>query len=300
MKNLFGLTIYLLTLALVFHCVNGVYSEKSIETEDPARDDPSVFFFDDFEDEDFSNWDDGSWDQSSRLRIATEANKVFAGNRSLELTAQIGEQTGGNLKKWFMPGYEQVYARWYCKFADDFDQGNHMHFVHFVANRPDNKWSGFGKAGTRPDGTDFFTTGLEPWPDWGRVSPPGYWNFYSYFPDMKKSRDGHYWGNSFVGDEKIQIKRGRWYCVEMMVKANTPGENDGEQAFWIDGKLGGRFTDIRWRDVKNLKVTCFWLLLYVHASKRVNRVWFDNVAVSTRPIGPIPGRSEVKDASSYE
>ena len=276
------------------------FSAEAAEAQDPAKDDPNVFFFEDFEDDNFSNWDDGSWKDSSRLRLETEESKVFAGGQSLELIAQVGKETGGNLKKWFMPGFDRIYARWYCKFAEDFDQGNHMHFVHLVANEADNKWSGFGKAGIRPSGVDFFTSGLEPWRDWGRAPAPGYLNFYSYFPDMKISRDGHYWGNSFVGDEKVQIERGRWYCMEMMLKANTPGKKDGAQAFWVDGKRSGYFDNIRWRDTDDLKINCFWLLLYIHNSTRVNQVWFDNVAVSTAPIGPARVASQTNDTSLHK
>jgi hypothetical protein len=64
-------------------------------------------------------------------------------------------------------------VRWYCRFAEDFGQGNHMHFSHLLANRADNRYSAFGQAGKKPAGDDFFTTGLEPWRDWGQRSAPG-------------------------------------------------------------------------------------------------------------------------------
>ena len=44
------------------------------------------------------------------------------------------------------------------------------------------------------------------------------------------------------------IERGRWYCFEVMVKLNEPGEHDGEQD---------------------------------------NTCWFDDVVISTEYIGPI-------------
>ena len=96
--------------------------------------------------------------------------------------------------------------RWHCRFADDFDQGNHRHFSHLLANRADNRYSAFGQAGKKPARDDFFTTGLEPWRDWGQHSAPG---------EMMRSE------TSFVPE------RGRRYCMEMMLKANTPGEADG-------------------------------------------------------------------------
>jgi hypothetical protein len=35
-----------------------------------------------------------------------------------------------------------------------------------------------------------------------------------------------------------------------------------------------------------MRVNCFWLELYVHNSPCLNRVWFDDVALSTAYIGP--------------
>jgi len=190
-----------------------------------------------------------------------------------------------------MPGHDKVHARWYCKFAEDFDQGNHMHFVHMLANRADNKWSAFGKAGIKPNGDDFFTTGLEPDRNWGKNPPPGEMFFYSYFPDMKiDPKMNKYWGNAFRPEKKFLIERGRWYCMEMMVKANSEGKKDGEQAFWIDGRLIGHFKDMSWRTTDKLRINCFWLLLYVHDSKKVNKVYFDDVVISTDYIGPVPKR----------
>ena len=45
--------------------------------------------------------------------------------------------------------------RWHCRFADDFDQGNHMHFSHLLANRADNRYSAFGQAVEKPAGDVF-------------------------------------------------------------------------------------------------------------------------------------------------
>jgi hypothetical protein len=248
-----------------------------------------IILADDFESGNFDRWDRDGEINPKVIAITTDPQLVHSGKRAVEITAAVGEGTGGKLVKWFMPGHDKVHARWYCMFAEDFDQGNHMHFVHMLANRADDKWSAFGKAGLKPNGDDFFTTGLEPDRSWGKNPPPGEMFFYSYFPDMKiDPKMNKYWGNAFRPDEKFLIERGRWYCMEMMVKANTDGKSDGEQAFWIDGKLIGHFKDIRWRTTDKLKVNCFWLLLYVHDSKRVNKVYFDDVVISTEYIGPLP------------
>ena len=72
----------------------------------------------------------------------------------------------------------------------------------------------------------------------------------------------------------------------IMVKANTPGQKDGQQAFWVDGELIGRFTGIRWRDTEILKLNCFWPSMYVQDSPQTNRVWMDDMVVATQSIGP--------------
>ena len=142
-----------------------------------------------------------------------------------------------------MPGFDKVHVRWYCKFDANFDQGNLMHLNKLIAGI--GHWSGYGAAGRRPSGFDFFRTSLDSWRDWGRNPPPG----------------------------------------EMMLKANMAGMNNGEQAFWINGKLVGHFKNITWRYTNDLKINSFSLGPYIHDNKKVNRVWFDDVVVSAGYIG---------------
>jgi hypothetical protein len=191
-------------------------------------------------------------------------------------------KTGGMARIWFMPGYHKVHVRWYCKFNDDFDQGNLMHLNKLVAMKE--RWA--ATAGKRPNGFDFFRTTLDIWRDWGRNPPPGEPVFYSYFPLMKIDRKtGKYYGNMFKPKKKILIRPGRWYCMEMMLKANVAGWRNGEQAFWINGKLIGHFKNIIWRHTNDLRINSFLLGLYIHDNKKVNRMWYDDVVVSTGYIG---------------
>jgi hypothetical protein len=87
-----------------------------------------------------------------------------------------------------------------------------------------------------------------------------------------------------------EIPRGKWICVELMVKHNQPGQPDGEQAFWIDGQLQGHWKGINWRKTANLKANALQLESYVTdrwTKNPVNRVWFDNVVVANSYIGPV-------------
>lgn len=246
--------------------------------------DPAVVFAEDFEGKDFQHWNNAEPVRAPEVRLVTEPTRVHGGKQAVQFQVPPGKGVGAGLVKWFQPGYDQLYARWYCRFAEDYDQGNLHHTgAKFAAET--NRWH-LGVAGQKPTGSDFFITGLEPWRDWKRNPPPGELMFYTYYPDMKRDPDGNYWGNSFKPEKKCLLERGRWYCLEMRVKANTPGQADGEQAFWVNGELTGRFTGIRWRDTATLKLNCFWLTMYLHDSPQTNRIWMDDVVVATKYIGP--------------
>ncbi len=64
------------------------------------------------------------------------------------------------------------------------------------------------------------------------------WDYYCYWHEMGASPPrGNTWGNSFLHDPQLKVKREEWICVELMLKLNQPGQRDGEMALWIDGKL---------------------------------------------------------------
>ncbi len=80
---------------------------------------------------------------------------------------------------------------------------------------------------------------------------------------MKPAPDGKYWGNSFIELDTPVIKRDEWICVEFMLKHNTPGQPDGEQAFWIDGQLIGHWKGINWRQSDKLNANALTLESYI-------------------------------------
>ena len=132
------------------------------------------------------------------------------------------------------------------------------------------------------------------------ADPPGAWSFYSYWCEMHswQTPEGEpdgvqpnpYYGNLFGPLEPEQAKRDQWQCVEIMIKLNDPELSNGEQAFWIDGKLIERygpgtitgtwfrdqfrrsgvfntdpkpFEGFRWRTTEDLKINTFWLEYYL-------------------------------------
>src|SRR4029453_16303487 len=169
------------------------------------------------------------------------------------------------------PGLDTCHLRFYVKFDKEHDYVHH--FVHLVGYNPPTRYPQ-GGAGERPKGDERFSTGIEPWGDWAKHPAPGVWNFYSYWCEMKQSRDGRYWGNSFMPEPRVPVVRDQWVCVEVMLKCNSaPDKADGEQALWVDGKEVGRWGGIRWRKDMKLKVNGLWMLYYITENAgRQNRV----------------------------
>jgi hypothetical protein len=257
---------------------------------DPAAADADVFFFDDFETGHLHKWDSREAHPAGQLPSLTRnIGLVGYGRYSLELTALPGRAAGAKVVKWFLPGLDQVHARWYCLFPPDFEPGMGLRFCGLLGGPASDPYAAFSQAATRPSGRDFFSTALDPLRQGPGSSPPGRMALYTYYPDMAPDSHGQYWGNAFRSDPPFAPELGRWYCMEMMVKCNTPGQYDGEQVAWIDGEQVVRVTGLRWRDTEEVKVHAFWLQLYLSDSPRVNRVYFDNVALSRRYIGPVPG-----------
>jgi hypothetical protein len=248
---------------------------------------PSVIFADDFERGNLgARWDEQG--ATNALSLVPARGEV-CGQRCLKVEARLGENQGGGLTKWFEPS-QQVFVRFYARFDPGCDYVHH--FVTLRANkglRGGDKWSGFGGAGLRPSGDERFSTALEPWGNWARWPAPGKWNFYSYWQEMLASPDGKYWGNSFLPDPEEVIVKDRWICAEFMLKHNTPGQPDGEQAFWIDGRLVGHWHGINWRKSASLQANALTLESYVTdrwTKNPTNIVYFDNLVIARDYIGP--------------
>jgi hypothetical protein len=260
--------------------------------------DPEVLFADDFETDDLKRWDE----VRGTPRIARE--RPHAGRACVEMEMIRGHNTGGDAKKWFLPGADTVYVRFYVKFSANYRYSHH--FVTLLGGPPRNKWAAFGKAGLKPDGT-YFSAGMEPWFAWGANPPPGEINLYTYFADMERDpKMDKYWGNGFFppgpgkgragGPQRVVPALDRWQCWEFMIQANSaPDAADGRQAMWLDGKPAGEFSGIRWRTDLQAAVNCVWLQHYGFDGSDPTRrhwperqsVWFDDVVVARRYVGPM-------------
>ncbi len=227
---------------------------------------PSVVFTENFEAETIEEvllnwtWSRGTEDHRVTL-VSTPGPDGKTNNKSLKMTIlRDKEGDGSDLRKIFDEGYEKLYFRFYVMFAEDF--GFNHHFTSISGDLNPTPWAK-GGAGLRPD--DRFSSTIDQslknasltGPD---HTPPGYWFFYSYWPEMRSwqspegkpdGRPNPYYGNSFMPNKPIPAIRGKWQCVEIMIRLNSaPDIADGAQAFWIDGELAGSWDPLEENPVK--------------------------------------------------
>lgn len=252
--------------------------------------------------DDFESGDMRKWDEVRGPVVVTNLSPRF-GKNCAQLELKKGVSSVAHAIKWFMPGADRVHARVYVKFSPNYKF--HHHFITLLGNEQTNRWSAFGKAGLKPNGT-YFSSGMECWFAWGKNPPPGELHLYTYYLEMEPDRKmNKYWGNSFfapgpgkgtaAAESRVIPRLNEWQCWEFMIQANSaPDKSDGKQAMWLDGKLVGEFTGIKWRNKNDLKVNAFWLQHYGYDESDPTRqfwgenqtAWFDDLVISTEYIGP--------------
>jgi len=238
---------------------------------------PNILIFEDgFESGDLTAWDNVA---TNRYAVTNDPSRVKTGSYALEGTIPAGDGWG-EINKWFMPGYDEIYVRFDVMFENNFQNlrgdGNGMHFASVSGNHIDNKWSSHGQAGIVPSGYDFFTTTVDPEHPHGDPTLRPFM-FYSYFPDMKCC-----YGNLFKQTEpKVETVAGEWRELIIHVDSGTPGQHDGSQQLWIDGRLQINAQGMRWRNTTDLRLNEFAIVDYMPGSPQTQHIWFDNILIST-------------------
>ena len=206
---------------------------------------PRVLFVENFEDPSVDaigkQWETVS--QAETMSLTDDVPSASAGRQSLLLTHVGGQGTGGQLYRRLEPGHDRVFARFYVKFDPDCAPIHHFGTC-IGGNNPSTPWPQV-RAGQPPHGDKGFWVGIEPFGESWR------WDYYAYWCEMRGSPPrGQTWGNSFIHDPDLAVERGKWICIETMVKLNDVGDTNGELALWIDGKqvshLGKGFPKGKW------------------------------------------------------
>lgn len=210
-------------------------SAEGIASKYPGDDgierDSKVVFVETFEVESIRELS-GRWESIKDKELMSLSETVPAASadgKSLLMTHVGGQGNGAHLYRRLDAGYDKLYVRFYVRFESDCAPIHH--FFHVGGYHPATSWPQ-GGAGTRPRGNERFSTGVEPFGEKWQ------WDFYSYWMEMRGSPPrGQCWGNSFIHDPSLRVKRDEWQCLELMMKMNEVGDSNGEMALWVDGKL---------------------------------------------------------------
>jgi polysaccharide lyase-like protein len=241
----------------------------------------TIILRDGFESGDLSLW--AQLPDNGRYSLSANPARRHSGTRSLQVL-YTPANTYGMLTRWFMPGYDEVYVKFYVMFEEAFENPG-MHFFVLAGNRIDDRSSATGKPGVKPDGADFFYAGLDPEYDpRNTILQP--FHFYTYWPDMTCSGAPCYGNRFYQSSPKAPLIGGQWHELVFHIKLNTPGESNGSQTLWVDGVKKIDVQSMRWRTTSDLRLNQIrfdnWM---ASGAPRTERIWVDDVTVWR------PGRS---------
>jgi MYXO-CTERM domain-containing protein len=265
--------------------------------------------------EDFEIYGDATelwntWDnvfQEAQLRVATEPENVFSGAQAIEMTLpQQDVELSNALAKIVVPERDVLFLRYYSKFMPPFDVVGSSHNGSWISSHYEDE-NGQSTPGIPADGSNKFLAAFENWRGEPETASPGLLNVYVYHPEQRDNYGDHFFptglvmpntslpfdfGPDFVPRRDVIQELDRWYCYEVMVQANTPGQRDGRIAFWLDGVIAADFMNLRLRDVDTLTIDRFGVGF--HAGSNPNgeqKKWYDNIVAAESYIGPmfVPG-----------
>lgn len=221
--------------------------------------------------EDFSSGWKNQWQNTYRGNVKTmtkNPNEHFIpiSNEALQITIKKGEFTGStvfadltehNLKK--------AYFRYYLRLGNSWEVYTSGKLPGFSGTYQDTSLAA-GWGGRRSNGTN----GWSARGSFGKTA--GHSNTmsgktplgtYLYHSDMKTTfGDNIFWSKS----HKHMIEKNKWYVIEQMVELNTPNNNNGKLAAWIDGYPVLEKNDVNFTNETRFHIERLWLNIY-HGGK---------------------------------
>lgn len=259
---------------------------------------PEWLFCNGFEEGSFSAWDDYDGNPAPFNSLPADPGPFgIGGNHVMRLYAPPG-RGGADAVKVLNQSGDHVFARWYMQWEPgyDFNAPNHGSGLH----AGDRNW--LGHSDTRPDGTDWFSSWIEPHNTTHKLQA------YTYYRGMYQdfsNPNGACWGDHFPcmydansyctkpadrqKPQSAELTTGAWYCIEMELDAGTPTQSasaaDGRLDAWVNGEELGPWPNLWLRTSSSLSVGILWLSTFYHGDHADAGVRFDNVVVSSQRIG---------------
>lgn len=244
-----------------------------------------ILLFEDFESPDYSRRWPVHWDEAAGAGTVTSPTQyVFSGSRSAYLEVEKGDHRSEGSGEYVpdKPIDDVAYARLYLRLPDEFSMGTANQLKLFGIRGGATLKNTYGGAGKKAGGSDKFSAKLS-LNNWQEL------HFYTYHLDQRERwGDWQYCSNLFC---RAKLSPGKWFCLEMMLKTNTPGKRDGRLEAWLDGRSIIKVGKIRFRDVDEVKIRRFSMENYFggggdrNTSPQDQRLYIDNFVVSRSRIG---------------
>jgi hypothetical protein len=271
------ITKFALSLATLCACLLGF----------PALLAAEPILFEDFESADYAKKWRVHWNKpvgTATGTVSEPPEHVFRGKRSAYLLSREGEHKSLGRGEYVPepPVDDLAYMRLYLRLDDRFDMGTANQLKLFAVRGGATIEDSYGGAGKRPTGLDKFSVRVA-------LNAERVLHLYTYHAEQKKRYGDHFYCKGLGCGAKLDP--GRWYCLELMFKNNTPGENDGEMRLWKDDKSVVHVEHLRFRDTDKLKMRRFSIENYFggggkkNTSPRDQRLFVDDFVISQERIG---------------
>lgn len=238
----------------------------------------AVIICEDFETGSQSNWSDY---QDNGFTVNTD--EALSGSSSMRQYYQLGQVDAGWIA-WFFgdhplggtrPGesFEEIYFRWYHKYQDGWPPNQYPEkMARMRSHYVDCGWcfTWMEHFWVHADGT----TLSDPV---SNIAAPGGTVFSS-----------ERWLGTMNMNLNLADYGSDWVSLEMRVRLNTPGQNDGRLTFWANGQVVLDRQDVNLRGAYDqTTINVAMIDTYWNEGSPVEglRRWYDNVVVSTQPIG---------------
>jgi len=255
----------------------------AIRSPEPVCLRPSTVVCEDFERPDKSKWSDY---KNNALYVENDA--ALSGKQSLRQIYERDQSVAGWLG-WHFGDHPEGGVR-----SDEKFEEIYFRFYHrFSKSWPDQFPPKFARIGSRYPGEGLLFAWQEQLLISGRR--PGGTPISSPISSIDEPA-----GTLHLGDGKLRWldrreldlrfaeRKGEWVAMEMRVKLNTPGQNDGRVTYWLNGdvvldtdglNLRGAYTGTT---INVAMLEGYW---NGGAPRDGLKRWFDNVVIATEPIG---------------
>ena len=222
--------------------------------------------YDDVSTNNFGVVDEEAFDGRYSLRQHYDVGQVNAGWISWFYCDALGQNHGGC--------HDDIYMRWYHKFEDGFGGAPpKMARIRSLGPGWDKRFAVHFWLGGAPD----YEIAADVYAPYSSQANSAGW-----LPLARS--DFHY-------SEPENI--GRWVCLEMRVKKNTPGSSDGAYQFWADNSMivNRQNVDLVGSTSYNFNeamLDCYWN----GGSPEAQNRYYDNLVISTQRIGCMETQAE--------